>query len=155
MILIVDDNSDYNYVSNLILKNTILINSEYKGSGEVLPYIYYLENNLFDTAVILHDSVFIQRYINFSNSPQFLWHFPHNWDNSELEESIIKASKFDKLLDFYKNKSSWNGCFGAMTVMPYKTLEIINEKDHLKIKAIENGQLDKLDNPLKNAPHTQ
>jgi hypothetical protein len=131
-IIIIDDNSDYKYITHIKLTHTIVINSEYKGSGEVLPYIYYLENNLFDTAAILHDSVFIQRYINFSNKPKFLWHFLHNWDDEKEEERLLKESKFDNLLDFYRNKSAWRGCFGAMTVMPYKTLETIDKKYNLK-----------------------
>jgi hypothetical protein len=131
-IIIVDDNSDYKYITIIDLTNTIVINAEYKGSGEVLPYIYYLENNLFDTAVILHDSVFIQRYINFSNKTRFLWHFMHNWDDEKEEEQIIKEGNIINLLDFYRNKNAWMGCFGAMTVMPYKTLENIDKNFPLK-----------------------
>jgi len=132
-IIIIDDNSCYEYITNIDLVNTIVIDSEYKGAGELLPYVYYLENELFDTAVILHDSVFIQRYINFPNQTLFLWHFEHNnWDNPVLEEKLINASMFDNMLDFYRNKSAWKGCFGAMTVMPYKTLKTLDEKYHMK-----------------------
>lgn len=131
-IIIIDDNSDYTYITNITLQNAIVINSEYKGSGELLPYIYYLENNLFDTAIILHDSVFIQKYINFPNKAKFLWYFHHNWDNPYSEENVLKDCGLDYFLEFYRNKSAWNGCFGAMTVMPHTILEKINNKYNLK-----------------------
>ena len=62
-ILIIDDSSDYSFITNKKLYKTLIINSEYEKRGEILPYYYYLQNKLFDTAVIIHDSVFIQKYI--------------------------------------------------------------------------------------------
>lgn len=44
-----DDNSNYEYIKERILYKTAIINSEYHGKGELLPY--YLDNKLFDTAV--------------------------------------------------------------------------------------------------------
>ena len=52
IILIIDDNSNYNYVTTKNLYNTIIIRSEYPGRGEVLPYYYYIKYRLFDIAVI-------------------------------------------------------------------------------------------------------
>ena len=54
MILIIDDNSDYRYITNKGLYKTLTINSEYPGRGELLPYYYYLQYKLFDTAVQTH-----------------------------------------------------------------------------------------------------
>ena len=59
-ILIIDDNSDYAYVTDDPLDNTMIIRSEYTKRGEYLPYYYYLKTNFCETAVILHDSVFIK-----------------------------------------------------------------------------------------------
>ena len=37
-ILIIDDNSNYEYISNEVLYKTRIIKSEYPGRGELLPY---------------------------------------------------------------------------------------------------------------------
>ncbi len=63
LIFIIDDNSNYKYINEKRLYKTTVINSAYPGRGELLPYYYYLQNKLFDTAVIIHDSVFINTYI--------------------------------------------------------------------------------------------
>ena len=67
-ILIIDDNSNYDFISKIEYANTFVIRGEYPGRGELLPYYYYLTNKLFDTAVIIHDSVFINNYIDFRKS---------------------------------------------------------------------------------------
>ena len=64
-ILIIDDNSNYEYITNITLYKTTIINSEFPKRGELLPYYYYLNNKLFDIAVIIHDSVFITKKIDF------------------------------------------------------------------------------------------
>ena len=65
-IIIIDDNSNLNFVKSFHdYKNLMIINSEYKGGGELLPYIYFLKNKWFDNAIILHDSVFIRKRISF------------------------------------------------------------------------------------------
>ena len=46
-ILIIDDNSNYSYVSNDQLENTMLIKSEFPKRGEFLPYYYYLFTQIF------------------------------------------------------------------------------------------------------------
>jgi hypothetical protein len=65
-IIIIDDNSNYQFIKEINLYKTTIIKSEYPGRGELLPYIYYLKYKLFDTAVIIHDSVFINKYIDFN-----------------------------------------------------------------------------------------
>ena len=76
-IIIIDDNSDYRFITVLEMYNTEIINAEHKKHGEFLPYIYYLNNKWFENAIILHDSVFINRAINFDNDKtyKFLWFF--------------------------------------------------------------------------------
>ena len=46
MIVIIDDSSDYSYVSDeisngKIMTNIIVIQSKYKKKGELLPYVYF------------------------------------------------------------------------------------------------------------------
>jgi hypothetical protein len=129
-ILVVDDNSNPNIVSEFDMENVTIVKSEYTKRGELLPYIYYLENKLFDKAVIIHDSVFIQKYIDFENhNNKYLWHFEHNWDNDKEEKSIISMiDNYEGLLKFYCQKDLWKGCFGGMSLISYDLLTIIHKK---------------------------
>ena len=131
-IIIIDDNSNYTFVSNIYLINTLVIESEYKGRGELLPYIYYLKNKLFDTAVIIHDSVFIKSYIDFTlYINKSLWDFDHDWNEELHEITLLKLlNNWSPLVDYYNGKT-WRGCFGAMTVINHTFLEEINEKYNL------------------------
>ena len=59
-IVIIDDNSNPVYLKREFdYTNILVINSEFKGRGEILPYYYYLKNKFFKNAVIIHDSVFL------------------------------------------------------------------------------------------------
>ena len=128
-ILIIDDNSNYEYIIEQNLYKTTIINSEYPGKGEVLPYYYYLHNKLFDVAVILHDSVFINSHIDFSvDKYKMIWEFEHAWDQIEDETNMINVFNDKDLLDFYENKNVWKGCFGGMTIITHDYLTEINNK---------------------------
>jgi len=128
-ILIIDDNSNYKYINNRELYKTIIINSEYPKRGELLPYYYYLKNKLFDTAVIIHDSVFINKYIDFKiNNYKMIWDFEHKWDQEQDETEMIKIFDDNELLDFYINKKLWKGCFGCMSIITHEYLTFINNK---------------------------
>jgi len=129
LILIIDDNSNYAYIKERTLYKTTIINSEYHGRGELLPYYYYLRNKLFDTAVIIHDSVFINDCIDLNvNKYKLLWEFEHYWDLIEDETRMIKVFNDDELLAFYENKDLWKGCFGGMSIINHDYLIDINNK---------------------------
>jgi hypothetical protein len=133
-ILIVDDNSNYDFITDIMVENTLIVNSEYKGRGELLPYLFYLNFPLFDKAVILHDSVFIQTYIHFDNNMENtpLWCFEHHWNSSVPEKNIISLLENNThLQELYDNKELWKGCFGAMTFISYEFLKEINAKYNL------------------------
>jgi hypothetical protein len=129
-IMIVDDNSNYKYIAeDQPLYKTTVIQSEHHGRGELLPYYYYLRNKLFDTAVILHDSVFINSSIDFNvERYKFIWDFEHYFDQTEIETSMIKVFDDKELLDFYNNKDLWKGCFGGMSIVTHDYLSYINSK---------------------------
>jgi len=134
-IIIVDDNSDYQYIHvyHHNLYKTMVINGEFAKRGELLGYYYYLHNKLFDTAVILHDSVFIQKYIDFSvDKYKILWDFEHGCDQIEDETKMIHSFNDPDLLAFYKNKELWTGCFGGMTIISHDFLVEIDSKYPLK-----------------------
>lgn len=130
LIMIIDDNSKQEFIKEKELYKTTIINSEYHGRGELLPYYYYLNNKLFDIAVIFHDSVFINEYIDFSKIDKYkiIWHFEHHWDQIEDETKILKIFNDEELLAFHENKNLWKGCFGGMSVISHDYLTFINSK---------------------------
>ena len=133
-IMIIDDNSSKEFISTKQLQNTTIIYSEYPGRGELLPYIYYLKHKLFDTAIIIHDSVFINRYIDFSvEKYKILWEFEHDWDEITDETKLIKLLNGNELLEFYKEKQFWKGCFGGMVIISHEFLVSLNNKYNFSI----------------------
>ena len=129
-IIIIDDNSNYNYITEKELYKTTIIQSEFHSRAELLPYYYYIKNNFFPTAVILHDSVFINTYINFNiDKYKIIWNFPHYWDQPEDEIRLIKLlSNHEELLKLHSDKSKWDGCFGCITIIKYDYLKCIYNK---------------------------
>jgi len=129
-IVIIDDSSDYNYITDKVLYKTIIINGEYPKRGELLPYYYYLQNKFFETAVILHDSVFVNQYVDFDTKMyKFIWDFsPSKWDKIEEETKILKVFDDNELIKFYQNKKLWRGCFGCMSVINHEILVNVDQK---------------------------
>ena len=107
-ILIIDDNSNYSYVSNDPLENTMLIRSEFPKRGEFLPYYYYLRTHFCDTAVILHDSMFIKQYIDFNvDDYKFILDFGkaniNDTGSLPYQAKLLNALNSEKLNNFYRN----------------------------------------------------
>jgi len=141
IILIIDDNSNYNYISEINLYKTYIINSEYHRRSEVLPYYYYLHYKLFDIAVIIHDSVFINAYIDFNvDKYKMIWEFEHGCDQIDDETLMINCFNDYKLKAFYENKDLWKGCFGGMCIITHDYLKYINSKYNISklLKFIKN-----------------
>lgn len=129
-IIIIDDNSNYSFITEILLVNTIIINSEFKGRGELLPYYYYSKNKWFEIAVFLHDSVFINKYIDFNvDKYKMIWDFSSSMDKrTKCETQLINSLTNNiELLLFYK-QNIWKGCFGAMTVITYDYLKMLDNK---------------------------
>ncbi len=134
-IIIIDDESNYNYITEIELKNAIIIKSEYPKKREILPYIYYLKYNFFKTAVILQDSVFINKYVDFNinNNFKFLWNFESQLGGCisvERQIEILNDIKDMELLNYFMNLN-WTGCFGVMCIIKYTYLSKINNKYNL------------------------
>jgi hypothetical protein len=137
-IVIIDDNSNYSFIDNNEennLYNTLVVRSEFKGRGELLPYIYYLRHNFFETAIIIQDSVFINSKLNLDiNNYKFIWDFEHDWDNSKDELRIISyLDNNEELQEFYKNKDLWKGCFGGMMIINYDYLKKLDDRYNIKL----------------------
>lgn len=136
VIMIVDDNSNYSYVTDEKLYKTHIVQSEFPQRGELLPYYYFLhQEKLFDVAVILNDSAFINKHIDFlkevkdtSAGYKMLWEFEHFWDQIEDETRMINVFNDNELTQFYENKAAWKGCFGCMSVITHSYLSEINQR---------------------------
>jgi hypothetical protein len=130
-IIIVDDNSIFDFLSNIQLYKTTVIFSEFKGRGEFLPYYYYLKYKQFETAVIIHDTVFLNQPIDFTvDKYKIIWEFDNYWKSYDTEDeaNMIKLFGDQELTDFYENKSLWSGCFGGMSIINHDYLTFLNDK---------------------------
>lgn len=136
-IIIIDDGSNKNLISDKILVNTNIINSEYIGAGELLPYYYFYKFKPFDTAIILHDSMFILDNFKIKDDydVKFLWHFnDHYYDDINLEISYLNLlNNGDELLSFYENKDLWDGCFGVASIIKYDYIKLLQDKFNIFI----------------------
>jgi len=128
-IVIIDDNSKQQFITNKKLYKTHIIKSEFPGRGELLPYYYYSKNLFFDTAVIIHDSVFINKKIDFNvETYKLMWCFEIK-DPYQIkdERRLINIFNDENLKQFHKNKK-WHGCYGGMSIVKYEYLNNLNKK---------------------------
>ena len=128
-IVIIDDNSKQQFITEKKLYKARIIKSEFPGRGELLPYYYYSKEKFFDTAVIIHDSVFINKKLDFNvDSYKLMWCFEiHSYDQVEDESKMINIFNDENLKEFHKNKL-WHGCYGGMSIVTYKYLNNLNKK---------------------------
>jgi len=140
LIVIIDDYSNYEYINHPpdFLNNCIVIKSEYKGAGELLPYYYYYHNKWFEKAIYIHDSVFINGIIDISNvnNVKFLWEFSSTQIHEErpyINEFLSYLNYKDELLNLFNNEDKWVGCFGVMSVIKHEYIKKIADKYNLFI----------------------
>jgi hypothetical protein len=131
-ILIVDDSSDPLFLNdNMNLVNCkIIYDTDHKGCAELLGYYYFELMRPFETAVIIHDSVFIQKRIDFSvKCMKPLWTFPRHWDH-ELNDYYYELCKdmpmYGDIIRFYHD-GKWEGIFGLMSVIRWDFVKRLKE----------------------------
>jgi len=155
-IIIIDDNSnqqlvkaEYNY------RNVEIIKSDFKGRGELLPYFYFLKNKFFENAVIIHDSVFFHKRIEFERligiNALPLWYFHADTENIantfriteklKLSQNLHKIlSLNDKIFDMSDvsglANNKWYGCFGVQSFINHNFLNYLENKYNIS-KMIE------------------
>lgn len=130
-ILIVDDASDKQFLCEGDFETTqcTVIESEFPRRGELLGYYYFYQLKPFAKAIILHDSVFINRQLNCEHVKdiQFLWSFDHQYDDEMRERRLLMP--FESAVHLmYNNKSKWFGCYGVMSVVSLEFIEKLNVK---------------------------
>jgi len=141
-IVIIDDNSNYNLVkSDYDYKNLLIIQSEFKGRGELLPYYYFLKRKFFSNAVIIHDSVFFHKRYSFEKLNGLnavpLWYF--NADTENIDNTL-RIARYLKNSHEIQNKlllhnelvlmptTKWNGCFGGQSYINHSFLVHLENK---------------------------
>lgn len=141
-IIIIDDNSNTNFVKaefNYI--NVTIIQSDFKGRGELLPYYYFLKNKFFKNAVIIHDSVFFHKRVNFENflgkKVIPLWFFypdKENLNNTlRIANNLKNSMGIVQKINIDKNVlgmpySKWYGCFGGQSFINHDFLLFLEQK---------------------------
>lgn len=141
-IIVIDDNSDPNFLkAEFDYRNVKVIQTEFKGRGELLPYYYYLKHKFFDNAVIIHDSVFFHKRLHFEKligtNVLPLWFFYPDKENvintlritNSLKHSEIIKSKIlrdDTAIEMPHSK--WYGCFGAQSFINFNFLNGLESK---------------------------
>ena len=121
-IMIIDDNSNNAFVKipeSLKLSNCYFITSEYPQCGELLAYYYFHKYPIFEKAVFIHDSVFVNQYIDFSDVKdiKFLWHFQHDWDEPANEKRLLEILPNTNTLKTNYDNKEWFGAFGVQAVI--------------------------------------
>ena len=145
-IVIIDDNSKQEFIKpDFNYTNIEVIQSEFPGRGELLPYYYYLKYKWFENAVILHDSVFIHKKIYFDKIKHPilpLWHFEYDKENIYNILRICSGLKHNfKINNIITNNNNNNinilgletehkftCCFGVQTFINHTFLLNIENK---------------------------
>jgi len=145
-IVVIDDNSDPNFVkSDHDYKNVEIIQSEYPGRGELLPFIYYLRFKWFENAIFLHDSVFIHKRVPFERIklPVIpLWHFEYDQENLanilRISSSLRRSRELEpfftgsgKVKVLGMDRADTIGCFGVMCFINHNFLKMLDDRYHI------------------------
>lgn len=139
-IIVLDGGSDKNFTINdhdINLNNCNIIESEFKGTGELSAYQYYYNNPFCTKAIIIHDSVFIKQKIPIDHSDiQYLWNFNPVWDADPARTDSINflshLKHYDSLINTL-NSNQWMGCFGVMSAITHTFLTKLQHKYQLFI----------------------
>jgi hypothetical protein len=135
-IIIIDDNSNYDYVSfpdDLEIYNCDVIQSEYPRCGELLSYYYFYKYHFFEKTFIIHDSTFVNKLIDVEgvDSIKYIWHFTHHWDEPDAEKKLIYKLNYKKELLHFYDEQRWYGCYGLQSVITHSFVKRIFEKYNL------------------------
>lgn len=138
-IIIIDDNSNHNFLkAEFNYKNVTVIQSEFPGRGELLPYYYYIRHKFFENAVIIHDSVFFHKRIPFEKLKNInvlpLWYFHKDNENKQNTLDIAEylhnsySIKNDLSAPLFSFNNKWYGCFGVQSYINHNFLLHLENK---------------------------
>ncbi len=140
-IVIIDDNSKLKDARDEKLVNTSILQSEFPGRGEILPYYYFARKKWADTMIFLHDSMLLRRPFTsqeLNHEVAFLWHFETHIcdDNAGIEKLLTFLADSSGLIEFQRKKPQWNGCFGVTSIIRLQCLEAMEAKHDFTQKLI-------------------
>jgi hypothetical protein len=134
LIILIDDKSNYDYITplNFPVSNIIYIQSEYPGSGELLPYFYLYKYKFFERALIIHDSLFLQSPPSLEEilkieTVKFLWIIPGWYDREDDIFAVLgNLPNVSGLVKFFHSQK-WYRCFGVQSIIHISFLEQMEE----------------------------
>lgn len=116
-------------------------NSKHKGSAELSAYDFALENNSYDSFLIIHDNMIMNHKIdlNQTNKIKFIYHSNNhfNWpdwhkkDIFDLIEHLPNCDFKSNFKSLYEDKKNWFVCFGITSLISKSFLEELNEKTNI------------------------
>ena len=116
-------------------------------SAELLPYIYFYKYKWFNKMLFVQDSVFINKYIDFSefkdvkfiayNTPE------EDFGSGNQVNTLLENISNNNEIKILRDSLKWKSCWGVQSFIEYDFLQIIEKKYN-----IEN-----LINHIKDRPH--
>ena len=136
-IIIIDDNSTVK-CNDDGLENTTIIQSEFPGAGEVLPYYYFLKYKWASRMIFLHDSMLMSKSFSeediFQGKCKYLWYFfLQGCDINQKILTFLSKLKNSDLLIKTCNSLTWDSCFGVTSIIALDFLEYLEEKYNFSI----------------------
>jgi len=131
-ILIISDNCNKDLIENISLQNTMVIDSEFNGSAEVLPYYYFYKLRPFNKAVIIHDSMIVHKKFDYDNYDLkdviFLWHFEKDKIHfADEERELLMLTNNDDIIRLY-DSHKWAGSLGGTSFITYDFVKLLQDK---------------------------
>lgn len=141
-VVIVDDHSDPDMraacipIEGTIPHLTVIESDLQAGAGEILPLYYMFTKRLFETALVIHDAMFLNQPIPESialHTPgfRFLWHFSSNFRHEEATMQTMGALSSEtqkEIMRVYNNGGEWLGCFGTAMYVTLDALDSIETR---------------------------
>eukprot|EP00798_Chlamydomonas_sp_ICE-L_P026468 gene26468-biopygen11412 len=141
-VVIVDDHSDPDMraacipIEGTIPHLTVIESDLQAGAGEIIPLYYMFTKRLFETALVIHDAMFLNQPIPESialHTPgfRFLWHFSSNFRHEEATMQTMGALSSEtqkEIMRVYNNGGEWLGCFGTAMYVTLDALDSIETR---------------------------
>ena len=130
-IIIIDDNSSINTYNGKLV-NTDVIQSEFNGAGEILPYIYFQKQRWADTMIFMHDSMVLHRTFTedeLDHEVVFHWHFKEtSQDLIKKSSTLLSLLRVSSEVNTYALSGEWIGCFGGALIIDIAVVDMLEEK---------------------------
>lgn len=131
-IVIIDDNSSLNTVNGKLYQTEIL-QSDFAGAGETLPYYYFLMHRWADRIIFLHDTMFLYRPFRVEEvdtDARFHWSFTDKDASirTRLTQFLPSLRNHQGLLSLVDQPDTWRACFGVAMIIGLPVVEKIEEK---------------------------